>query len=305
MENIKNRFRTITGNSSFTRVNPEHTLDLYIGLDEKGRYSLKYRGNFSPEKIVKAVSGIEINQYRSDTFNTLMFSLTEKENCELFFIFCDYIIETVSHILDHNIAYKSTINRFYSWKKMFSTPRERLSESEIMGLIGELLFLKDFLFLHYGKTDALRSWSGQELTHKDFSYNDRWYEVKTILSGKENVKISSFEQLESLCIGELIVFFLEKMSSSFDGIKLNSLAFEILNTFDLKTDKDLFLSKISMLGFSFIEEYDELVFSFISMERYLVDSKFPKLSRNDVNQAISKAQYELRLGHLKEYIIKD
>jgi hypothetical protein len=41
---------------------------------------------------------------------------------------------------------------------MFSTPKKLLSESEIMGLIGELLFLRDFLFEKYGKGEALSGW---------------------------------------------------------------------------------------------------------------------------------------------------
>ncbi len=71
---------------------------------------------------------------------------------------------------------------------MFSAPKKMLSESEIMGLMGELLFLRDFLFEKYGKGEALKSWSGQELTHKDFSYNNKWYEVKAIHSGKTQLR---------------------------------------------------------------------------------------------------------------------
>ena len=47
-----------------------------------------------------------------------------------------------------------------------------------MGLIGELLFLRDEMIPTKGLDAALESWMGPEKTHKDFSYDNDWYEVK-------------------------------------------------------------------------------------------------------------------------------
>ena len=303
MEKIKERFLDIEGKNIFSRINPSHIIDLYVGHDEQGRYAIKYRGNFKPESSIKSVAGIAVNQYKNEDFNTLQFSLMHNDNKELFFTFCEDIIEATRSIADNRNAYKTILDRYYSWKKMFSTPKKLLSESEIMGLIGELLFLRDYLFKKYGKGEALSSWSGQELTHKDFSYNDIWYEVKAIHSGKDSVKISSLEQLQSINDGELVVFSLEKMSASYDGIKINKLALEILNSLDLDVRKDLFLTAIMSQGFTFDESYDEFVYELVSMTRYLVNSDFPKLTRNDVNDAIIKAQYDLSLAILNNFLI--
>lgn len=303
MEKIKERFLDIEGKNVFSRINPSHIIDLYVGHDEQGRYAIKYRGNFKPESGIKSVAGIAVNQFKNEDFNTLQFSLMYNDNKELFFTFCEDIIVTTRSIADNRNAYKTILDRYYSWKKMFSTPKKLLSESEIMGLIGELLFLRDYLFEKYGKGEALRSWSGQELTHKDFSYNDIWYEVKAIHSGRDSVKISSLEQLQSINNGELIVFSLEKMSVSSDGIKINRLALEILNSLELDAQKDFFLSAVMNQGFTFDEIYDEFVYEFVSMSRYLVNSDFPMLTRNDVNEAIIKAQYDLSLAILNNHLI--
>ena len=303
MEKIKERFIDIEGKNIFTRINPLHFIDLFVGHDEQGRYAIKFRGNFKPEISIKSVAGIAVNQFKNEDFNTLQFSLMDIDNKELFFTFCEDIIEATKSIADNRNAYKTILDRYYSWKKMFSTPKKLLSESEIMGLIGELLFLRDYLFEKYGKGEALSSWSGQELTHKDFSYNDIWYEVKAIHSGRDSVKISSLEQLQSINNGELIVFSLEKMSVSSDGIKINSLALDILNSLELDVQKDFFLSSIMNQGFTFDESYDELVYTVISMSRYLVNSDFPKLTRKEVNEAIIKVQYDLSLAILNNYLI--
>jgi hypothetical protein len=303
MKKVKERFLEIEGNNIFTRISPLHIIDLFVGLDEHGRYAIKYRGQFTPETGIKSVAGIEVNQYQNEDFNTLQFSLTYNDNKELFFTFCEDIIETTRIITDKRKAYRTILDRFYSWKKMFSVSKKMLSESEVMGLIGELLFLRDFLFEKYGKSEALKSWSGQELTHKDFSYNDKWFEVKAIHSGKDSVKISSLEQLQSINEGELIVFSLEKMSASYNGIKLNALALNILNSLELDAQKDMFLGSILSQGFAFNENYDELVYALISMTRYLVNSAFPKLTKGDVNEAILKVQYDLSLAILNNYVI--
>ena len=50
-----------------------------------------------------------------------------------------------------------------------SSKNNFLTEPEIMGLIGEILFLRGNLAERIGLSNALLSWSGQELTHKDFS----------------------------------------------------------------------------------------------------------------------------------------
>lgn len=100
-----------------------------------------------------------------------------------------------------------------------------------MGLIGELLFLKDQLSKSIGFSEALKSWSGQELTHKDFSYGDTWTEVKTIRRSSQSVRISSLEQLDSEYDGELAVYALEKMSPEYKGITLNKLIVEMRNLF--------------------------------------------------------------------------
>jgi hypothetical protein len=303
MDKIKNRFAEIEGINIFTRINPSHTIDLYIGHDDQGRYAIKYRGGFNPEKRVKSVAGIAVNQFENETFNTLQFSVVSHTNRELFFAFCEDIIYTTRTITDNTKAYKIILDRFFSWKKMFSVQKNLLSEAEVMGLIGEMLFLRDFLFNKYGKSEAVRSWSGQELTHKDFSYNNIWYEVKAIHSGKDSVRISSLEQLECNSYGELVVFLLEKMSLIYNGITINSLAISLLNSLELDSDKDLFLSCIMKQGFIFNDSYDDLVFELISMTRYQVNSDFPKLTRKDINEAILKVQYDLSLAILNSYII--
>ena len=53
-----------------------------------------------------------------------------------------------------------------------------------MGIIGELLFLKDTMIPTFGVEKAIESWMGPEKTHKDFSFDDKWIEIKQSLQEK-------------------------------------------------------------------------------------------------------------------------
>ena len=172
-----------------------------------------------------------------------------------------------------------------------------------MGLIGELLFLRDYMIPTYGEDNALLSWSGSELTHKDFSLKDCWYEVKAISTGKGSVRISSLEQLQSSIEGELAVFQLEKMSPVYDGVTINKLANGLLNTLSNDFNRDCFLNKLAENNFDFNNEYDEYVYEVIVGERYQVTVSFPKLTANDVSEAICRAQYDILLSEIQGYRI--
>lgn len=203
---LKERFDTFTVPEYYSRVDTDHILELYIGLDEKGRKSIELRSAFNPRKV-KGTSAIEVNQYDNQKYKTIRFSLTDEEISGLFYTFCDDLIEQTRDLTDKKGGYNAIVVRFHQWKKMFvSSKKDFLNESQIMGLIGELLFLRDQLSKRIGLPEALRSWSGQELTHKDFSYGDTWSEVKTIRRSSQAVHISSLEQLDSEHDGELAVY---------------------------------------------------------------------------------------------------
>lgn len=302
--NIAQRFKEQFSPGHFTLVDIEHPLKIYIGLDEQSHYALEFRGNFIPTRI-KSSHSIGIRQYTKDQFSSITFYLSDPDMLDNFCVFCEDIIISTRGVSDCKGGYAVLINRFYSWKRMFQTKRSILNQYEIMGLIGELLFLKDFMFETYGIDMSLQAWSGRELTHKDFSLDSYWYEVKAMSVGKPAVKISSLEQLHSVNTGELAIFSLEQMSPAYDGVSLNKLANAIINTLKSDESKDAFIRTLIDSGFSFNSAYDEFVYDVISLDRYKVDTTFPKLTKSDVNEAISKVQYEILISEIQAYKIEE
>ena len=296
---IENKINLITQNSQYIRVSDSHPLELYIGKNEKGYPTLRYNGIFQPVKIV-GNSILEIKQVKTANYISILFSYTSKENFSLFYNFCEDIINQTSDYFG-NDGYIEIVNRYNQWKKMFYGNSKTLSENEVIGLIGELLFLKDYCFPIYGISIGLNGWSGPEPTHKDFSYKNEWYEIKSINSFKNTVTISSIEQLDSLIEGKLVVYSFEKMSPSFNGISLNALVGMVSNMIQYETDKDIFFEKLKQVGYSYNEVYDNYAYNMINVDKYVVNAEFPKIKAEDLPNGIGKVQYEILLSLIEKF----
>ena len=300
---IKEKFAAFNRPEYFSRIDNTHILDLHIGLDESGRKAIELRSFFRPVKVT-GTSAIDVSQYTKPEYNTIRFSLKDDEMSGLFYKFCEDIIEQTKDLHDEKDGYKTITDRFFQWKKMFVLSKNTfLTEPEIMGLIGEILFLRGDLAAKIGLSEALKSWSGQELTHKDFSCNEIWYEVKTISRGHQTVHISSLEQLDGENEGELIVISLEKMSPAYKGISLNKLVLETRQLFASGDEADSFLAKTALQGYEYNNYYDEFVFEISNITHYRVDRTFPKLTHANVPSAISKADYDIALSDILSYKI--
>ena len=302
---IRSQFSAFSRPEYFSRIDDEHILDLHIGLDEKGRKSIELRSMFKPVKVT-GTSAIDVTQYTKPEYNTIRFSLKDDDMSGLFYKFCEDIIEQTKDLKNEKDGYKAITTRFFQWKKMFVLSKNTfLTEPEIMGMIGEILFLRGPLADEIGLSEALKSWSGQELTHKDFSCSDKWYEVKTISRGNTTVRISSLEQLDSDKNGELIVYSLEKMSPAYNGISLNKLILETRQMFLSADDADTFLAKVAMQGYEYNNYYDEFVFEVSGLTRYKVTDQFPKLTHANVPKEITKANYDLALAEIMSFATKE
>ena len=302
---IRSQFSAFSRPEYFSRIDDEHILDLHIGLDEKGRKSIELRSMFKPVKVT-GTSAIDVTQYTKPEYNTIRFSLKDDDMSGLFYKFCEDIIEQTKDLKNEKDGYKAITTRFFQWKKMFVLSKNTfLTEPEIMGMIGEILFLRGPLADEIGLSEALKSWSGQELTHKDFSCSDKWYEVKTISRGNTTVRISSLVQLDSDKNGELIVYSLEKMSPAYNGISLNKLILETRQMFLSADDADTFLAKVAMQGYEYNNYYDEFVFEVSGLARYKVTDQFSKLTHANVPKEITKANYDLALAEIMSFSTKE
>lgn len=286
----------------YIRLKDHDTLHIYVGKDDNGRFSFEYQGHYTPSRLLGS-EVISVAQTKSGNVFSLCFSLENTDLVEYFCTFCDDLINSVLETTDENTAYKILCQRYLSWKRLFRPNQGRLNENEIMGLIGELLFLRDKMFPVHGCDLSLDSWTGPEYTHKDFSLDDEWHEVKTISVGKSTVKISSLEQLDSDVNGALSIYELEKMSSTFNGIRLNDLVSQIIGILN-SHQRELFMGKLSQFGYDFSPEYNNYVYSLSSYNQYCVTDDFPRIKREDVPVSIQRIQYDIIIAEIDKFKIE-
>lgn len=298
---IYKTFREEFPSRHFIRFGDNRHLSIYIGRDDDARYSFDFRGKYKPVRITSS-DVIAVEQYKQGDLLTLRFSLENSDLLEYFCTFCQDLMDSVRVTSDDEAAYQTLRSRYYSWRQLFRPDNARMTEAEIMGLIGELLFLKDYMIPERGIDVALESWMGPEKTHKDFSDQQDWFEIKTISYGKESVRISSVEQLDSDLDGTLVIYELEKMSPSFDGIKLNQLANNIIASLQSASQREVFIDKLQLFGFDFSNEYDNLVFALRGEHKYKVDTNnFPRIHRDMLPDAIARVQYDLLLTEIEPF----
>ena len=299
MDSILSKFTAGFKNGYFVRIGSK-SHNVFIGKDDEGRYCFEFRGRFVPVKLLGS-KPLVVNQYKGDNgIISLRFSLDRPELIGCFSAFCEDLLESIENETDDSCIYKTMSSRYQAWRKLFKPNRTSLSENEIMGLLGELLFLRDHAIPQWGIDAALDSWTGLEKTHKDFSIENDWYEIKSISTGKETVRISSIEQLDSDVPGILYIYSLEKMSSSFNGVKLNAMVKELLSLFNL-VQKDNLINKLETFGYDFDPAFDNYVYVVSDETAYNVTNDFPRLVRTEVPFAISKVQYDVIITEIIPY----
>lgn len=293
----KNKFKEFANNSYYLRVDENHSLELLIGLNDLGQKTIRLIGNYKREKI-KSTKTIEVNHFMLQDKIILSFSLQDNDYSDLFYLFCNDIIDSSRNINPED-GYIFIMNRYEKWRGFGSFSRKYLSESEVKGLIGELLFLEDFLIPKYGISKGIIGWTGTEPLKKDFSFEDAWYEVKT--ATKEIVTISSLEQLDSDYLGYLILYQLEKLSPEAEDINLNKLVDNILTILHNEQDKSSFIMKLIQAGFYREEYYDQFVYRKINVGIYEVNEEFPKLTRDNLPIEISNVKYDLLINMMERF----
>lgn len=290
-------FKNINKSSHYLRVDSNHPLEIRLGKNDSGQKSFRYIGYFNPAKI-KSTRSIEVKHSKFNDKLGVTFSLIDDSYEEIFYLLCNDLIDSTRDIDDEH-GYIYIVNRFEKWRGFTSNSRKYLPEHEIKGLIGELLFLKNCLFIKYGSSKAIGGWTGTEPLKKDFSYSDKWYEIKVTTSDK--ITISSIEQLESPSEGYLALYTLEKVSSETNALTINDLIDDIINSIALSQDADILRMKLMDAGYIREEHYNQYRYVVTQFKTYRVDNEFPRVDRNQIPSAISNVKYDLLISMLQDY----
>lgn len=304
---MKNPWAAITKPSSDLNVrlvDENHPLKLFWGVDSKNRYSFAFEAEvvaLPSKKVLPDLSGMELNVFHQGTNGKLVLLLQNNKDWEIFFALCLDLVRATFVLKDELAASDTILRRLIRWQELLRKNRRQiLSEEEIKGLMGELIFLRQSLTPVYGLDDAVTSWRGPEGAPQDFALAEVAYEVKCQAGGSRRlVRISSADQLcPQLPVGYLVVYTLARQTSdNLDAISLNSLVARIRA--DLvsasATVRDRFEDLLFISGYLVNDEYEKHLFTVVSSKSYRLVDGFPRICPQILLPGIDFVSYSISL----------
>ncbi len=304
-EFIRDWDNLIPGPNAFKRVDAEHPLDFYIGQSAYGSKELFLISEEEPAGLSGSKSiDVQIGK-RQDGRWSITFTLIKPEHEQPFVALCYDIVESSRNVSGKGMSF--VIKRFQKWQLLLAQTSDGLLSLEVQkGLFGELLFFRSCIQNGFPPAQTADAWIGCNKADKDFVFDAKWCEIKTIDPAAVAVHISSIEQLDAPNDGELVINFVENTSLQDNyGQTLNELIIDIRDL--LKNNQAAlaeFNVKLSIAGFQENIKYDEHKYVCRCVKYYSVDESFPRITRQDLPVSVVKLSYELGINSLSAWEIK-
>ena len=268
----------------------------------------KFSEIISVDQLPK-LRGIEPNLIETEGGGSILsLALEDETNVDKFSAVGMHIAEKTK-ALDGEMLVRRTLEELVSWSRLITPSRSGMPQSELIGLIGELFILDEYILPAKGSKVGINSWIGIEGAKQDFVFDDYSLEVKAHRSGfSDKVTISSAEQLfkqtEKLFLIKLDI----STSESSENLSLEGLRASIL---DLLEDDPMYydLFENSYLEKTEKASEDQLVTNFhkTGLTIYEVNESFPKLTPENIAEGIDldSVSYRIEKSYLDQFIVKD
>ena len=294
---------TISSVRTERRADPDHPLDFFRARSEKGNYMLVLKGDELPEtQRLPVLSGLEIDLHHSKHGpDELRLELLEAEQKSIFrALVADILLATRDMSSgDNSAGAKRVITRIERWQDLLKRRRNQvLSRQAIIGLFGELKFLKERVLPRMQPTEAATAWRGPHGEEQDFAIGGWIIEIKTQLSTADQfLKISSEAQLDTSS-GPIVVChqtLASAPSDDSDALTLNAIVAKIRS--DLfksgASALDLFEAGLISAGYETRPDYDQESWKLVRSSFYEVEDGFPRLIPANMPSGIQRITYRI------------
>ena len=285
----------------FLLVSDEHPLSFHIGYlsDSQKCFIVLNTGKLEKISSSKAIN-VE-NILLSDNSYALRFSLNYASLDEIFVKLC---WDLMSASKDDQKPIEKIVAQYKKWLRLLQQIGNGLLPPHSQkGLIGELLYLADLIERH-GENKALGEWVGPEGADQDFNFEDGWAEIKTTIIAGTSVQVSSLQQFDRSDEGTLIVYFLDKTSSTgTTTMSLNEAVELVSSKVTMQSNKDFLELKLAKCGYQSknADEYSAYRFKLSERRQYCVSSGFPRLTKDNVPPAVIEVQYRIDLPSIETF----
>ncbi|RNE16610.1 PD-(D/E)XK motif protein [Lacticaseibacillus paracasei] len=291
----------------FTRLPNTVIFGIYEGVDDFGRKSFLVKLSKDPQfKFKTKYLVYAIRQRSIDDQWAMTVSIDDNRYTGVFQALINDLADVTRQVSDQQAAERLFLQRFNTWRTLFVNKIEdQMGFLAIIGLAGELLFLKEKIIPEYGADTAIISWNGPDGGDKDFVTANEWFEIKTKSFSKPTVHINNTIQLAPEGPGRLVVIPYSKSTAADpETYTLMGLYEDISGMIDNEDMRTAFERKLANVGFVPDDKYRDPSFRFHPFEQYRVDAGFPHVKFDPRESAISRIEYDLYLPDLQRFRIE-
>lgn len=200
------------------------------------------------------------------------------------------------------------VTRLHCWQVFLKRHRlARLPESKVIGLWGELWYLKSRLIPYIGIDASIRCWRGPDGCNQDFEFGGIAVEIKTTASNPhEKVSISNLRQLEVDGLIDLYLYHIAVAVHQDSGISLPELIDQIRSQIaSCPNAIESFNEKLFQTGYLDSEAgwYRRTGFHTIKQNAYKIGSGFPRITLESVPNGVGDIKYSIVLSACSDFLV--
>lgn len=295
------------------RASSTHPLDFFRGRNYPGQYIFALTADDgcpeppNPPKL----NGIDASLERLPNDGArLVLTLEDHDQFDIFGALCGHLLHaTADHPRGANgPGLLLVLRRLADWHNMLRRRREGLLTSEeIIGLVGELLFLHDQVVPRAGVSNAVAAWRGAHRDEQDFAFGTSQIEVKTQLSTSDHrLLISSEAQLDTA--GSRLLLCHQTIARAPAGggaVSLNTLIAHLMR--EATSAGPLVLEQLETAleacRYTWREEYDEAEWLLTDRRLFEVRDTFPRLTPAMLPSGVHGVSYAILLSACKGFTV--
>jgi len=270
-----------SGGPDARRVDSVARLEFFWFVSDRGAPGLLLLLPEGSEEVrpLPAVRSLSVRYGNVSSGRSLTIMLDDREQIELFEIFCRDVMKAAAQATTGQDALVRTVRRMMRWHHMLRGGASgRLGTDEQRGLVGELVLLTE-LADRLGEPAAVTAWQGPFGMPRDFELPGLCIESKARrAAAKPNIAISSENQLADVPGATLLLRVTDvDAGTGPSGSTLDALVAGILLRFSNCGSEHLFEQALVAAGFDAEDDYTDLYWTIGSARTFEVRDGFPRI----------------------------
>ena len=279
-------------------ISTDVPLDILAGMRAADNAPCLMLQTTPPTRALFELGGMRLSAVPDESGTFLTLSLEDSSRRDLFSTICADVVAAAA-VAGREDALSHFLARLDAWRQFLRDRRDGLSQSETVGLIGELLILERLLACN---SQLLGCWQAPIDGLHDFRNGGHALEVKTGLGPSSTIGISALDQLDGTGLRHLDLVHV-RLTEARDGRTLQHIISAINGILGDGASRRTFENALLRRGLMPDDDSARINprIELRAMDAYSVTEAFPRLIRSNLPVAISEAAYTLEVRGITSF----